>query len=85
MAADVLGYMSEQFQAEEALMRLLPKQMADAHKEAHANLSEHLLEVILKNRTGPVITPPGQLHGVIHDWQDNHIENWDIPLEAVII
>jgi hemerythrin-like metal-binding protein len=77
---ELLGLLIDHFQSEERLMACLPRELAEAHKKEHADLSERLASLARAPRDLPVLTRPGVLHEIVSRWLTEHVTQWDIPL-----
>lgn len=78
---ELLAYMVEHFRHEEGLMVGLPKWMKEQHVIEHANIAERFSELI-RNGGGSedLIASPSALQGIINNWLEDHIKQWDIPV-----
>lgn len=77
---ELLGMVVEYLKSEERLMHWLPNELAEAHKQEHAELSGRLAELVLQPNIGPVLMKPSALYEVVHQWPVEHITDWDMPL-----
>jgi len=77
---ELLDLLIDHFHSEERLMAHLPRELAEAHKKEHADLSERLASLVLVPHDRPIMTKPSALHEIVSHWLTDHITQWDIPL-----
>lgn len=73
----------DHFKSEERLMYWLPNELAEAHKQEHAELSGRLAGLMLQPNNGPVLMKPSALYEIVNQWLVEHITDWDMPLAKI--
>ena len=85
MFSELLEFMCEHFMHEEGLMIGVPREMAQAHKFEHAEISGRLAELISHNVGKAMLASPWELSRLVEDWLHDHIVRWDLPLARRLV
>lgn len=83
--SELLEFMCEHFMHEEGLMIGVPREMAQAHKFEHAEISGRLAELISHNVGRAIPASPLELSRLVEDWLHDHIVRWDLPLARRLV
>lgn len=86
---DFLAFLVDHFFAEEKLMKacgltVKEKELCDRHMEDHAAISDTVLRIVSTLDTPQTVPLVRQLHAVLQDWLEHHIQIHDAVLVRLI-
>lgn len=89
LLGDLLAFLVDHFYAEEELMKkfgltMRDKELCDRHKEDHAAISDTVLRIVSSLDKPQPVSLVMQLHGVLQNWLERHIEIHDKLLVRLI-